>query len=296
MFHGYLKKILKLLKRYMTKWDVIRCADNHFCRVIYGIGPYIANYPKQVLIAGIVNGWCPAYSSPHPVSAIHSQDHRCDAPTTDLDCPGAEPQTLEKMEVLFETKSNNELWFNHGLISNLCVCLGCPTRSKALLKPLQPFTSNFPHANIHKLLTPDLLHQAIKGTFKDHLISWVQDYLKKQHRPTEAKCVLNEIDQRLALTLKLVSSLSNLTTHRISLAPPFPGLHQFKQGRNFQQWTGDDSKALMKVSGHHDFSPQLKMLTQHRYTSLLLKELFLSISQKLSMCSSTFVISHRSLH
>ena len=30
--------------------------------------------------------------------------------------------------------------------------------------------------------------------------------------------------------------------------PPFPGLRRFKQGRNFQQWTGDDSKALMKVS------------------------------------------------
>lgn len=35
--------------------------------------------------------------------------------------------------------------------------------------------------------------------------------------------------------------------HRIALAPPFPGLRRFKQGRNFQQWTGDDSKALMKV-------------------------------------------------
>ena len=34
---------------------------------------------------------------------------------------------------------------------------------------------------------------------------------------------------------------------RIALAPPFPGLRRFKQGRNFQQWTGDDSKALMKV-------------------------------------------------
>ena len=33
----------------------------------------------------------------------------------------------------------------------------------------------------------------------------------------------------------------------ISLAPPFPGLHRFKQGQNFQQWTRNDSKALMKV-------------------------------------------------
>jgi hypothetical protein len=35
---------------------------------------------------------------------------------------------------------------------------------------------------------------------------------------------------------------------RITLAPHFPGLRHFKQGRNFKQWTGDDSKALMKVN------------------------------------------------
>jgi hypothetical protein len=27
----------------------------------------------------------------------------------------------------------------------------------------------------------------------------------------------------------------------------YPGLRQFKEGQNFSQWTGDDSKALMKV-------------------------------------------------
>ncbi|KAH9031194.1 hypothetical protein EDB85DRAFT_1812032, partial [Lactarius pseudohatsudake] len=34
---------------------------------------------------------------------------------------------------------------------------------------------------------------------------------------------------------------------RIALTPPFPGLRCFKHGRWFKQWTGDDSKALMKV-------------------------------------------------
>ena len=34
---------------------------------------------------------------------------------------------------------------------------------------------------------------------------------------------------------------------RIALVPLFPGLCRFKQGRNFQQWTGNDSKAFMKV-------------------------------------------------
>lgn len=34
----------------------------------------------------------------------------------------------------------------------------------------------------------------------------------------------------------------------IAMAPPFAGLRRFPQGRGFKQWTGDDSKALMKVS------------------------------------------------
>jgi hypothetical protein len=38
-----------------------------------------------------------------------------------------------------------------------------------------------------------------------------------------------------------------LSYHRIRLAPEFSGLRCFKDGRRFKQWTGDDSKALMKV-------------------------------------------------
>lgn len=33
----------------------------------------------------------------------------------------------------------------------------------------------------------------------------------------------------------------------IASAPPFPGLRRFPEGRNFVQWTGNDSRALMKV-------------------------------------------------
>ena len=33
----------------------------------------------------------------------------------------------------------------------------------------------------------------------------------------------------------------------IAAVPSFPGLRRFPEGRGFKQWTGDDSKALMKV-------------------------------------------------
>ena len=45
----------------MTKTRVTRCADCHFRRVIYGLGPYIADYPEQALLACIVQGWCARY-------------------------------------------------------------------------------------------------------------------------------------------------------------------------------------------------------------------------------------------
>lgn len=56
----------------------------------------------------------------------------------------------------------------------------------------------FPRADIHELLTADLLHQAIKGAFKDHLVQWVEDFLKEIHGPSKAEAILDEIDRRYA--------------------------------------------------------------------------------------------------
>ena len=43
------------------------------------------------------------------------------------------------------------------------------------------------------------------------------------------------------------STLTQNSTCRIALAPAFAGIQHFPEGRGFKQWTGDDSKALMKV-------------------------------------------------
>lgn len=94
---------------------------------------------------------------------------------------------------------------------------------------IQPFTHDFPRAEIYELLSPDLLHQIIKGTFKDHLVEWVIQYLHEVHGEARALEIIADID------------------HRISAVPSFPGLRRFPDGRDFNQWTGDDSKALMKV-------------------------------------------------
>ena len=58
----------------------------------------------------------------------------------------------------------------------------------------QPFTNDFPGADINKSITLDLLHQMIKGTFKDHLVTWLQEYLEHMHGEARANDILDDID------------------------------------------------------------------------------------------------------
>ncbi|KAH9916552.1 hypothetical protein B0H21DRAFT_781954 [Amylocystis lapponica] len=195
MFHSSLSRILQSLKPGMTTPEVNLCADGHYRRCIYGLGPYIADYPEQALLACIVQGWCP----------------KCTANHNDLDSGGGR-RSRNHTGVLVEELGQDILWQDYGIVSDIV-----------------PFTNDFPRADIHQLLSPDLLHQLIKGTFKDHLVDWVEQYINDNNRPARAKAILADIDRR------------------ISVVPPFSNLRRFPEGRGFKQWTGDDSKALMKM-------------------------------------------------
>ncbi|KAI0821667.1 hypothetical protein BC628DRAFT_1412796 [Trametes gibbosa] len=196
LFQTSLTAILQPLKPGMYHPEVIRCPDGHYRRVVWGIGPYIADYPEQVLVANIVQGWC---------AACLKYPDRLDTPE-----PGARRSRVHT-EALLQTFERSTLWKDYGVVADVT-----------------PFTAHFPRANINELVSGDLLHQVIKGTFKDHLVTWIGEYLTLTHGEARGKEYLDEIDRRLAAT------------------PPFPGLRHFKQGRDFKQWTGDDSKALMK--------------------------------------------------
>jgi hypothetical protein len=59
LYHSTLSKILASLKPGMTTPEVIRFPDGHFRKGIYGLGPFIGDYPEQALTTCIVQGWCP---------------------------------------------------------------------------------------------------------------------------------------------------------------------------------------------------------------------------------------------
>ncbi|KAJ7635036.1 hypothetical protein FB45DRAFT_989651 [Roridomyces roridus] len=202
MYHACLARVFQPLKAAMTIPDIVQCPDRHFRRVIISLltsddlRPYIADYPEQVWLAAVVQGWCA----------------KCDAEPGNLDRTGSRLRTKTTTEFLVTQFDPGILWDDFGIRADVV-----------------PFTTHFPRADIHELLSSDLLHQVIKGTFKDHLVSWVNDYLHITHGEKRALEIIQDIDRR------------------ISAVSEFPGLRRFPDGRDFHQWTGDDSKALMKV-------------------------------------------------
>ncbi|KAG1819162.1 uncharacterized protein BJ212DRAFT_1446262 [Suillus subaureus] len=171
LFHSSLSKILNPLKLGMTTPEVTHFRDGHYWWVIYGLGPYIADYEEQVLLLILF--------------------YMCVANHNNLD-EDALPSLIE--EALLD-----DLWDDFGIVTQLV-----------------PFTNDFPRADIFQMILLDILHQLVKGAFKDHLVTWAQK-------------IMDDIDRR------------------ITAVALFSGLQRFPQGHGFKQWMGDDSKALMKV-------------------------------------------------
>ncbi|KAH9174065.1 hypothetical protein EDB89DRAFT_2113711 [Lactarius sanguifluus] len=174
LYHSSISAILESLRPAMTTPVVRRCPDGHYRRVVFDIGPFIADYPEQIMLAGVVQGWCA----------------RCTAQARNLDGDGGRRTS---------SFSSAELWDTYGIDDDII-----------------PFTNDFPRADICESLSPDLLHQIIKGSFKDHLVKWTCKYIATVYTKSRAEQILDDIDRRY-------------------------------HGRRFKQWTGDDSKALMKV-------------------------------------------------
>lgn len=123
LLHSSLAQILEPLKPFMTVPEVTRFPDGHFRKVIYGLGPYIADYPEQALLACIVQGWCARYSS-HSRDARYTaadQRFRCTAPGTDLDSKRCVRRSQEHTARLVKPFELGVLWDSYGIVGDVTV-------------------------------------------------------------------------------------------------------------------------------------------------------------------------------
>lgn len=88
----------------------------------------------------------------------------------------------------------HELWDDYGVVNIRFVLYLFLLHFFINISTPQPFTMHFPQANIHEMMSPDLLHQVIKGAFKDHIIEWIQQWLVKTHGEVHANKILEDID------------------------------------------------------------------------------------------------------
>lgn len=119
---------------------------------------------------------------------------RCDAPSTNLDGESGR-RSHAHTDALFDALDHKAMWDDYGVIPDVIVSLRI-FFCRSISKITQPFTYGFPRADIHELLSPDLLHQVIKGTFKDHLVTWVGEYLEIIHGKKGAARIMADIDRR----------------------------------------------------------------------------------------------------
>ncbi|KAI6035917.1 hypothetical protein BKA83DRAFT_4476196 [Pisolithus microcarpus] len=102
LFHVSLSRILSILKPYMTRPDHVRFGDHHYHWVVYGLGPYIANYEEQALLACIVRNWCA----------------RCLATQGNLD-GDALNRSREHANTLIAEFNLLDLWDEYGIVGDI---------------------------------------------------------------------------------------------------------------------------------------------------------------------------------
>jgi len=231
MIHDILVKILSPMVKAMEEGVNMLCPDGKRRLCLPRIAQYIADYEEQRMLASILNSFCvkctiPAFprmkNPPAPdedQSTLRGVKHKRGAKSNMSKQPATSAQQVEirrraeeDCRMLCQSPDNNRKELKKR---------GC--------HPTFPFTEKFHvidrHLDIHRILAPDLLHQASK-CFHDYLYKWVVEYFGKDG----CSKAIGEIDARF------------------SQLPPYPRLRAFPEGiSNTTRWTGNEYKQMLRV-------------------------------------------------
>jgi len=101
--------------------DVVRYGDGYYRRTIYGIGPYIADYPEQVLLACVLQGWCPRWESTLSFTFMSLMLCRCDAKWDNLIDNDAGRRSHKLTCSLAAALDKKALWDDYGIVNDIMV-------------------------------------------------------------------------------------------------------------------------------------------------------------------------------
>ncbi|KAA1473694.1 hypothetical protein DENSPDRAFT_859985 [Dentipellis sp. KUC8613] len=192
LFHESLRLILSPLIRAGKKGMKVSCSDGWIRFVHPILACYVADYPEQCLVACAKYNTCPKCLTPSLEAA-------------DPGIPRTPQDTLKTIEELQNTTCTR------AAFTKECYAQG-------LSGVQQPFWIGFPHTDIHRSITPDVLHQLYQGVFK-HIIDWCGKMLTRE-----------ELDERL---------------RRL---PPAFGVRHFKNGFSaLSQISGTERKHMARI-------------------------------------------------
>ncbi|KAF5364854.1 hypothetical protein D9757_012748 [Collybiopsis confluens] len=127
--------------------------DGAVRRVYPLLATYIADYPEQCLVTCTKSGTCP----------------KCRRKAKELDSPTlAEPRT-QAWTLSVIRSAREELKGEGDRKIHTCTMKEDVTGGN-----YDPFWAGFPVTDIHRCISPDILHQLYLGVFK-HLLEWIQD-------------------------------------------------------------------------------------------------------------------------
>lgn len=199
VFHESMKIILEPLKEAGRVGVMMESSDGSVRRVHPILTSYVADYPEQCLVTCSKYGTCP----------------KCTTPADDLgelksprDPDRTSKWTLDIIEGGLQEHGSAQ----HRKFHQHCMENGVTGGVFA------PFWKDFPFTDIHRITTPDVLHQLYQGVLK-HLVGWAQQVVGK-----------DELDAR------------------IRSLPQMAGVRFFKTGiSTLSQISGTERKNMAKI-------------------------------------------------